>query len=528
MELYLLILLPVLASLVLYLLPAKAGNLLAALLHTALLATAAHLFWRVRFQGELVTTDKGEGFLGIVLSCDQTSAAFVLLAVFLFLCLFVYTNFSERIGKLYSFLMTVLESLVILIFISQDLFNIYVAIEIVAIVCSILIMLKRESRSIYDGLVYLLINITGMTFFLLGLGMLYRQTGQLGLGPASEAVRGLQKEQLMLPYAMMMTGTALKCALFPMHFWLPHAHGTPGAPSAVSAVLSGLYVKCGIYLFLRLREMFAPVILMDSLFLWLGIVSSRVGAAMAVCQKDVKLILAYHTVSQVGLIVAGLCSGTSYGYSGAMLHIYNHALFKSLLFLAAGILIKQYGTRNVYEIRGVMRSLPVVGAACAAGILGITGAPFFNGSISKYFLMKELDPAISACMILINFGTLLSFTKFGAMLFGAKRETHYRPDPFSGAVVALLGGLCLITGLWAEPFTHLILGTPFSVTLGGYIQKCLIWAVSLGAAFAAYRFVILKSKRIHAGIDMTLDFNRMAILLSMSFALIMGSVLIFA
>ena len=131
-------------------------------------------------------------------------------------------------------------------------------------------------------------------------------------------------------------------------------------------------------------------------------------------------------------------------------------------------------------------------------------------------------------MILINFGTLLSFTKFGAMLFGAKRETHYRPDPFSGAVVALLGGLCLITGLWAEPFTHLILGTPFSVTLGGYIQKCLIWAVSLGAAFAAYRFVILKSKRIHAGIDMTLDFNRMAILLSMSFALIMGSVLIFA
>ena len=119
---------------------------------------------------------------------------------------------------------------------------------------------------------------------------------------------------------------------------------------------------------------------------------------MAVCQKDIKLILAYHTVSQVGLIVAGLCSGTSYGYSGAMLHIYNHALFKSLLFLAAGILIKQYGTRNVYEIRGVMRSLPAVGAACAAGILGITGAPFFNGSISKYFLMKELDPAVS-CLL---------------------------------------------------------------------------------------------------------------------------------
>lgn len=528
MELYLLILLPVLASLVLYLLPAKTGNLLAAVIHTALMITAGHLFWRIRFQGELVTTDQGEGFLGIVLSCDQTSAAFVLLAVFLFFCLFIYTNFSERIGKLYSFLMTVLESLVILIFISQDLFNIYVAVEIVAIVCSILIMLKRESRSIYDGLVYLLINITGMTFFLLGLGMLYRQTGELGIAPASVVIAGLTKEKLMLPYGLMMTGAALKCALFPMHFWLPHAHGTPGAPSAVSAVLSGLYVKCGIYLFLRLQNLFAPIIQMDTLFLWMGIISSLVGAGMAVCQKDIKLILAYHTVSQVGLIIAGLSSGTSYGYSGAMLHVYNHALFKSLLFLVAGILIKQYGSRNVYEIRGVMKSLPLAGIACAAGILGITGAPFFNGSISKYFMMKELDPAVSACMILINFGTLLSFTKFGAMLFGPKKETNYRSDPYSTAVVLLLGGLCLVSGIWSEPFTYLILGTPYSVTLGGYAQKCLIWALSLGAAFVVYRFVILKSARIHAGIDMTLDFNRMVALLSISFALIMGSVLLFA
>lgn len=507
MELYLIIVLPIFASLFLYLIPSKITTALSALVYVIVFGFTLQIFYRVRFLGEILTTKQSSDFLGITLYCDLTASVFLVLVAFLFLCMFFYTSVRERTSKLFSFLFTVLEGLVMLIFLSRDLFNIYVAIEVSAIVCAILIMYKHESRSIYDGLVYLLINITGMLFFLLGIGMIYRQLGVLELDGIATAISTRDPHELLLAFALLMTGTMLKCAMFPMHFWLPLAHGTPGAPTAVSAILSGIYVKSGVYLFMRMQEIFSPVIDLSPFFFWVGVVTSLAGIVMAICQSDIKLILAYHTISQIGLIIAGLSSHVEKVQAGAVLHIINHALFKSLLFLAAGMMISKYGTRNIYKIRGVMKSLPLAGIAIISGILGITGAPFFNGSISKYFL-AQTDTAISTFFFtLINFGTILSFIKFGRVLFGEKKKLSFSYDVYSTTVVITLSALCLLTGIFAEPLLYLILAQPLSIGVSGYITKTIIWAISFVGAELFYRNILSHNKRLKGGIDFSASFN---------------------
>lgn len=521
MELLLLIVLPICASLLLYIIPHKMTTYLSLIIYIAVFAVTLRLFYRVRFLGQVISTSQGQGFLGITLYCDLTAAIFLVLVAFLFLCMFLFTNIRERTNKLYSFLFTVLEGLIMLIFLSHDLFNLYVAIEVSAIVCAILIMFKRESRSIYDGLVYLLSNIASMSFFLLGIGMIYRQTGVLDFDGITQAIRVCDPQTMILPFALLMTGTAFKCALFPMHFWLPLAHGTPGAPTAVSAILSGIYIKSGVYLFVRMQSLFSAAIDCTTFFFWIGVLTAIAGIIMAVCQSDMKLILAYHTVSQIGLIIAGLCSPEEKAQMGAMLHIINHALFKSLLFLAAGMLIARYGTRNIYQIRGVMRSAPLAGIAIIAGVLGITGAPFFNGSISKYFLAQTGTAITSICFLIINFGTILSFVKFGRVLFGEKRDINFKYDFWSTAVVITLSALCLLTGIFAAPLLKIVLNATLEISAIGYFQKTVIWLASFVLAELLYRKVLSHSKRLKAGIDVTLDFNAIILCTGMSFVVLL-------
>ncbi len=472
--------------------------------------------------GITITTSVHDDFLGITLYCDHIAAVFLVLVSFLFLCMFLYASVHDKANKLFSFLFTVLEGLVMLIFLSDDLFNIFVAIEVSAIVCAILIMFKRESRSIYDGLVYLLINIIGMIFLLLGIGGIYRQLGVLDLSAISAVVSTRPPSELILSFALIITGVLLKCAIFPLHFWLPTAHGTPGAPTVVSAILSGVYVKSGIYLFMRIEGIFGEIFPLTDLFFWLGVITSIVGIIMAVCQSDIKLILAYHTISQIGLIIAGLSTENEYVQSGAVLHIINHAIFKSLLFLAAGMIIKKYNTRNIYKIKGVMRSIPLAGIAVICGILGITGAPFFNGSISKYFIGQTSDLLSTILFTIINFGTILSFVKFKSMLTGKKQDLPFVYDLSSTAVILTLSALCLITGIFAEPFLFLVLGVPLNIGISGYISKTAAWAACFLIALIFYDKLLKKNKALRAGIDFTVDLTTMAFCIGFGFMVILG------
>ena len=151
MELYFIVIAPILLSLLLYLLPLRASTVLAGGVHAALLGAAVSLFWRTRFCGDTIVAQTGaEGLLQITLFCDLIASVFLVLVTFLFFCIFLYSFRKSAANRLYGFLLTVLEGLILLFFLSRDLFNLYVAIEISVVVCAILIMYKRESRSVYD------------------------------------------------------------------------------------------------------------------------------------------------------------------------------------------------------------------------------------------------------------------------------------------------------------------------------------------------------------------------------------------
>lgn len=528
MELYFLIMAPIFASLLIYLLPERVAFYLNALVHAAMFSVSVYLFRCVRFSQEVIVTRTGaDQFLNMTLYCDLTTSVFLLLVTFLFFCVFVYSYKKSWANRLYSFLFAVLEGLILLFFLSRDLFNVYVAVEVATIVGTLLITFKRESRSIYDGLIYLLVNIAAMLFFLLGVGILYRQFGVLDMSVIKAQMAGVSDASMLLPFSLIMTGACLKCALFPFHFWLPYAHGTPGAPTAVSAILSGLYVKGGVYLMLRMQDMFSPAIGANELFLWMGIFTAIAGIVMAVCQKDVKLILAYHTVSQMGLIVAGLNMGNAYSASGAMLHIFNHAMFKTLLFLTSGVLIDMYKTRNVHNIRGLMSRSPLLGFAVIAGILGITGAPLFNGSISKYLIQSGGETlVIEVLLLIINFGTALSFVKFGEMLSGTPKEGHspnvHKLLPTSGAVITVLAIMCLVTGIFAQPVIFLLFGQSIAIDLTSYIVKGLVWLATMYAAYIFYQKVVAKIPRIKEGVSFHVGFNSVCMWLVSGFASIVA------
>jgi multicomponent Na+:H+ antiporter subunit D len=375
---------------------------------------------------------------------------------------------------------------------------------------------------VYDGMMYLMINFLAMAFMLLGIGYLYRITGVLDfIGMHNKIAQINDPRALVLPYALIMTAIALKAALFPLFSWLPRAHGAPSAPSIISATLSGVQVKVGVYLLIRMQWVFSPVIDASVFFAVLGFVTAVIGFLLAVSQKDIKLILAYHTVSQVGLIVLGLNGGTDYAFWGGMYHIINHAMFKGLLFLTAGVIIDQYGTRNYSQIRGVFRRMPWIGIAGFAGVLGITGTPLFNGSISKYLIQNGLQGNLAEIgMFIVNLGTVLSFVKYSTMFFGkAPDEVKPLKDPYINGVSMLIGLGCLAGGIFGAQAVQLLYGQSYNLsgTLGA--EKLIMFAITLALGIALYFGVV---KRIGGFLqrirDNKLTYNQVALLITVFFA----------
>jgi len=486
------VIIPVLLAIFLYLFSsANIGRFIAIVAQLGLVCFSVYLFFESRL-GDVVTEIGGyQGVMGVVLRADTKSAVFIMLTTFMFLIASIY-SFKQENGKFFWFLMFLWQSSLIGIFLTRDFFNIFVLIEVVTLVVAILIMFNRGTRAMYDGIIYLMVNIVAIKFYLFGVGYVYMLTGVLDINLAREVLRESHPASAqILPYAFIMVTIALKCALLPLFSWLPKAHGTPGAPPAVSALLSGVHIKSGIYLFIRFQEVF-DMVAATEFFMILGIVTAIGGFVLAMSQSDIKLILAYHTVSQVGLIMAGLNMPDYVSQTGALYHVFNHAFFKGGLFLGAGLLIKAYGTRNVYQIRGVMRRYPLLGIATLMAILGITGAPLFNGMISKYFIAYGADALINGILIFCSLGTIISFVKYSTMLVGEvpAEITDVKIDLHKQIAVFVLGFLCLIGGIFGNQFVYFLFGVQTEISLAGYFEKAGIFAASLAAGYFIYKYFV--------------------------------------
>ena len=209
----------------------------------------------------------------------------------------------------------------------------------------------------------------------------------------------------------------------------------------------------------------------------------------------------------------GLNSGKESTAIGAFFHMINHALFKSTLFLAAGLIIRRYQTRNLYEIKGVFKNMPVTATATALAILGITGAPFFNGSVSKYWIGYGSEGTwLYYGLQLVNFGTILSFAKFSTMLFGKVAPSGVFPDRrsverLSEIIVFFMGSLCLLGGVFSESLTELLFGLPLQVSLAAFPMKVLTYVLTVLLASAVYYGVLKRTALLKPSGRFELTFN---------------------
>jgi len=523
------VIIPVLLAIFLYLFSsANVGRIIAIIAQLGLVIFSYYLF-TLSHAGDVVTMVGGyQGVMGVVLRADTMSSVFILLTTFMFFIASVY-SFNQENGKFFWLLMFLWQSSLIGIFLTRDFFNIFVLIEVVTLVVAILIMFNRGNRAMYDGIIYLMVNIVAIKFYLFGVGYVYMLTGVLDMNLAAQVLRENHPASAqILPYAFIMVTIALKCALLPLFSWLPKAHGTPGAPPAVSALLSGVHIKSGIYLFIRFQDVFEPIAATE-FFMILGIITGIGGFILAMSQSDIKLILAYHTVSQVGLIMTGLNMPDYISQTGALYHVFNHAFFKGGLFLGAGLLIKAYGTRDVYKIRGIMKQYPLLGIATLMAILGITGAPLFNGMISKYLITYGADPIMNGVLIFMSLGTIISFVKYSTMLGGSApaEVVGIKIDKHKQLAVLALGFMCLIGGIFSGQFVYFLFRVQTDVSLAGYFEKAGIFAASLAAGYFIYRYYVSKSKLFKKIKGFDLGFRSICISIGTVFAILLLSVYIF-
>ena len=426
---------------------------------------------------------------------DQLTLIFVGLTLLMWLVVMLYTYKTNKQETKFIFFLVFLEGVFMGLLQTNDLFNLFVFLELTTVIVTILIAYKKSGQSFRAAIYYLLINTLGAMFFLIGVIFLYYVYGTINIQIIlSEIHLHSNSDVVKLAYIFMVGGISVKAALFPVFTWLPRAHGV--AQSTISALLSGLIVKAALYIFIRVNnEMFAGAnYQMGEVFFWVGAVTALVGVSFALSQKDLKQILAYHTISQVGIMMMGIASSAHLSQLGGILHIFNHALFKSLLFLGAGVVIKQYHSKKVYEIRGVMKTMPWTAVLLIIGMLSISGAPLFNGFVSKSLVKYDFkyDQVKMFIFSLINLGTVTSFIKFSQILFGPKKHMEKESNLRQHIAMSILGISCLLIGILYIPLGSSLLGESLHYVDLGYWRNWFEYILYVGLGLLFYKFVISK------------------------------------
>ena len=296
--------------------------------------------------------------------------------------------------------------------VTGDLFNVFVFLEISSLASYVLVGLGRSRRALRAAFTYLVMGTIGGTFVLIGTGFVYQMTGTLNLEDLAQrlpAVRG--KTTILAAFAFLSVGVSIKLALFPLHQWLPNAYAY--APPVVSAFLAATATKVAYYLLVRLVfTVFGAAFVFDELGLGtllfpLSIAAMFAGALAAIRQADVKKLLAYSSVSQIGYLTLGLSFASLPGLTGGLVHLFNHALTKGGLFLAVACVVARTGSSRLEDWRGIGRRMPWTMAAFVAGGLGLIGVPGTAGFVSKWYLVQAALEAGRGGVALLILGSSL-------------------------------------------------------------------------------------------------------------------------
>lgn len=416
---------------------------------------------------------------GICLVLDGLSS-FMLVTVnlvALFVCLYSWDYMEKYTGKpkffTLFFLMLCGMNGVIL---TGDLFNLFVFLEIASIASYALVAFGTEAEELEAAFKYAIMGSIASAFIFIGIAFLYSYTSTLNMADISLVLSSKPNSNVVSFVAVLFfMGFGLKAALVPFHAWLPDAH--PSAPASISAMLSGVLIKSlGVY---ALARVFFNIIGINSNYLsvlmFLGTLSMLVAVVLALSQWDLKRLLAYHSISQIGYVILGIGLGTPLGILGGLFHLFNHSVFKSLLFLNAGAIDYSAATRDLQQMSGLNRKMPITAGTSLVASMSIAGIPPFNGFFSKLIIIfaciQSARYGYAVAAVIGSILTLASFMKVQKFAFFGELKERYKnikevPLSMKFSMIGL-AVICILAGLFLLPNFKFFLNQGVDVLISG-------------------------------------------------------------
>jgi len=441
------------------------------------------------------------------LRIDELSALFLTIISFIGLCATLYSvdymSFykKESLLRFSPFLLLFITGMVGVVCVT-DMFFFFVFWEFMTLASYLLVIFEREQKvNLKAGFKYFLLTHIGTACMFMAAIILWTQSNSFDFYELRRAFEIYLSSNVAIVHIVLLlffVGFATKAAILPFGIWLPDAH--PAAPSGVSAILSGVMIKMGIYGLLRVFISLCPI--SHASYIWggtiavFGTISLFVATLTALIQEDSKRLLAFHSIGQVGYIFLSLGMGIAFlpinpiisavAFIAGLYHLINHACFKSLLFLNAGSILYQTGTRDLNKIGGLSKLMPVTATTALVASLSISGMPIFNGFISKWLIFQvtilggisqPLYVILGLFALFISTVTLASFIKFLATSFWSKTPDSLRTHTIKEVPLTMripqvvLAVMCIVLGILPAIVIPILYTSLGSLGLSAYLPK---------------------------------------------------------
>jgi hydrogenase-4 component B len=453
-------------------------------------------------------------------SIDSLSA-FFLIPIF-FICpltalySFHYMNKEQQSGRtaVNFFFFTLLIISMALVVTAKNIITFALVWELMSLSSFFLVMYEYQRDTTRKaGYLYFIFAQAGAMFIFAAFAVAYSHTGSF----AFDQFARIPSAAKLIVFFLALVGFGSKAGVFPFHIWLPHAH--PAAPSHISAVMSGVMIKMGIYGIIRL---YGLLVVTDPIFgqtiLVFGMISGVLGVVYALGKHDIKKLLAYHSVENIGIILIGAGIGmlgvssgnramAGFGFAGCLLHVLNHSIFKSLLFLGAGAVLQKSKSRHIDQMGGLIKNMPITGRTFLVGSISISGLPPFNGFISEFLIYYAAFQGLNQngstfilmmlsiiSLALIGGLAAACFTKvIGIVFLGEPRSANVAGAVECGltmtAPMVILALSCLVIGVLPEPFINLVFLGLRDMQGVGAVGPDIIAGIARNLAFAARLFL---------------------------------------
>ncbi len=441
------------------------------------LVVAVILLIRVQTDGiQVVQMGNWPAPYGITLVVDLFSVIMLIMSGIIGLLVAIYAlpSVSERMQQQSFFPLT--NALLMGVngaFLTGDVFNLYVWFEVMILSSFVLLTMGGKSKQLDGAIKYVTMNLISSMLFLAGIGLLYGKTGTLNMADLAVKIRDTDESLLLNSSAMLFfVAFSIKSAVFPFFFWLPASYHTP--PIAVTALFSGLLTKVGMYAMIRFYTLFfvQNPDFWHPLLLTIGGITMVVGVLTAASQYDVRKILSFHIISQIGYMVMGLGFFTVMGVAGAIFYMVHNIVAKTNTFLISGIIYKIKGTYQLKAIGGLYKNYPFLTGLFLIASAGLAGIPPLSGFVGKLLLIvagfENENYFITSVAITVGLITLFSMVKIWNEAFWKKQPgDSVAPKidlPFAmmfPVVVLALGTITL--GFMAEPFIQLVTQASFQL-----------------------------------------------------------------